>query len=59
MAVLQHLTANLTPHPAPVAPLTDQKWPRGVNRAGFKVAKWGMYPRQERMQNCPTRLKKS
>jgi hypothetical protein len=31
MAVLQPDTANQTPHPAPVAPLADQRWPREVN----------------------------
>ena len=50
-------TANLTPHPAPVAAFSEPEWSRGVNRAGFKVAKWGMYPRQEGLQNCPTHLK--
>ncbi len=27
MAFLQPHTANLTPHPAPVAPLADPEWP--------------------------------
>ena len=28
MAFLQPLTANITPHPAPVAPLAEQRWQR-------------------------------
>jgi len=36
MAVLQRHTAIKTPHPAPVAPLADQRWPGEVNGGHLK-----------------------
>ena len=43
MAFLQPLTANLTPHPAPVAPLADPEWANEELQAKYKVAKWGVF----------------
>ena len=38
MAFLQALhTLNLTPHPAPVAPLADPEWSIGVDWGGLHV----------------------
>jgi len=39
VAFLQALTANITPHPAPVAPLADQRWPREEMGLVSKIAK--------------------
>ena len=57
MAVLYPLTANLTPHPAPVAPLADQSGQRNERGVGFKVAKWGMFFYPKTLQSRPARLK--
>jgi hypothetical protein len=35
MAFLRPHTANLTPHPAPVAPLAGQRWLRALNGVGY------------------------
>ena len=37
MAFLQAHTPNLTPHPAHVAPLANQKWPRGERGGGASL----------------------
>jgi len=57
MAFLQRHTANLTPHPAPVAPLADQSGQRNEWGVGFKVAKWGMFFYPKTLQSRPARLK--